>query len=79
MATTKIRTRSPRREHRAHHPRTAWRDYADAMKRLDAARLRLAELADLVDVTRDEQTQAIADAAEAVRRLALPLDRDYAA
>jgi hypothetical protein len=64
--------RIPRRERRA------WDDYARAMSELDSARLRLAELRDEVDLTRDTERCALEDAADAVRRLALPLDRHAA-
>jgi division protein CdvB (Snf7/Vps24/ESCRT-III family) len=66
------------RKPRAHHTPAAWADFVDAKKRLDASRKRLVQLADKMDAVRAEQSEAVADAADALQRLAVPVDRDAA-
>lgn len=79
MTKSRIAARGARRERRATHPLTAWRDLAGAMSRANRAQLRFAELAESMRLVLDEHRLASEDAEEAMRRIALPLDRDDAA
>lgn len=78
MTRTNIAPRRSRRDWRRERTSAAWRNYADAMQRLSAARERLAQLSDLMDQCRDEQASAVSDAAEALKEFAIAHDRHVA-